>query len=475
MTKIKNDFAVFDNRDLCVKSSVPNAPHLTMHKALKYKAIESDQRVDGDVFKSRIVEFIDQEPNNENNIESLILIDDADFEIVSDEKRNEEKFIMIRNKSQISIKLMKCKLDPPAFAVIKLQREELKDKPIYVIPKDCSYKAFINIFPRDKQIGKHEFTFIADFKTNDNRKIQKKCKVSLKIYFSGTNVRSVRNPFQQSRFVEIRFEEYNVPSELRTVDWTKVKQSLDNLTKEFPVILDEINETNYMTKMQLGIYLDELAMEQAFLGYRIQKARFENQNDYLKLTVKDVSEKRPSIIMGDRVEAIDLNCTVVNHMNYLGYICKVENDAVLIKFNNDFHDKHHGKVFTINFIFSRNQFKKQHHALETMLLNRSSGCGILFPSLDKLPNNFPRLYVNLDDDEGLSIFKKPLKWFDNKLNKYQRQAVVNILRGECRPIPYIIYGPPGKFLNYEILKSFIFSTKNLFKNGSINLFLKKFN
>lgn len=117
----------------------------------------------------------------------------------------------------------------------------------------------------------------------------------------------------------------------------------------------------------------------------------------------------------------------------------MKKDHILVKFNECFHNQYKNEDYQITFHFSRNSLKKQHHAIELSMKTLS---GVLFPTEIVEINKQLDVELNLNTGE-LTSGNSIIPWFNSTLNIVQKQAITNILHGVARPMPYVIFGPPG--------------------------------
>lgn len=253
-----------------------------------------------------------------------------------------------------------------------------------------------------------------------------------------TAIAGVR-PVDSPHFIENRLDRFEVPRNLSNLlldgtTKTEIESTMGN-------IFNSLQPNNYMEFFHNLLFLEEIHLRHEFRRYDRERGHFERKGEYLAYKMKEnIFECRPSIVIGDTIIARDIiKCTAED---YQGFVHKLQRNELLLKFDENFQNQYHGEDYKLIFKFSRSKFVKPHNAIKRLGLNRQNIPLLLFP--DRIfPQKSIQFGVNLVGSD-LRLPDRKLSWFNPVLNSFQKKAVTNILRGEVRPMPYIIFGPPGE-------------------------------
>ncbi|XP_055011707.1 RNA helicase Mov10l1 [Boleophthalmus pectinirostris] len=240
-----------------------------------------------------------------------------------------------------------------------------------------------------------------------------------------------------------------------------------------PSLGEVLSASNMHARFSTLLWLEELQAEQEIQEFSINGALLKKGSTYLYLQVLGLTEGRPSLNIGDKV-VLKKPVSGGKVMEIISYVAEINGDDVGLRVNFEFQRSYLGEPLDVEFSYNRLTSRRCHHALDQV----KPFAEILFPTrvtvqapqwtgkwLDELEtekeeDNEAQVMEN-GKISSISIDMKskatqtkdsspPSKrvpcegrFFNPDLNTAQREAVKRILSGECRPTPYILFGPPG--------------------------------
>ncbi|XP_012692807.2 RNA helicase Mov10l1 [Clupea harengus] len=290
-----------------------------------------------------------------------------------------------------------------------------------------------------------------------------------------TTVRTVMGP------PPIRTSKRHLPNFLGSYPVPQILRDCLELKNDVLVVQPQLGEPLSMTNMQRRfstlLWLDELHAENELREFSISGALLRKGAVHLHLEVPGLAEGRPNLFIGDKVH---LKKPLIGGVvvEYIGYVTEINEEDVSLRVNYDFHKAYLGEPLDVEFSFNRLTMRRCHLAINQA---KDFGEAVLFPSVLRPQDpqwvgewgpEEPLRDVEEDadqevekehdlEDSGVAgdmvsvatqtkTDRKPKKevpssgqFFNRSLNPAQREVVKHILAGDCRPTPYVLFGPPG--------------------------------
>ncbi|KAG8196843.1 hypothetical protein JTE90_027556 [Oedothorax gibbosus] len=461
VTANENDCGVIDDEIMFFRSSCKKKVNLHVGKKVSAMIVSSEQGL----FRWRAYslcasssdESVDDARKPEiTNKDGVYITDPLNFESISLGKENNLE-INIQNNTSNGLQFLDCYFQnrKGVFYIGK------SVSAIRSIPEKSSIE--LTIHCKTEAIGQHEDFLLFEFsdfiikrnvtvtvvdpmqhilkpiapytRANKNRQTQLDCE-SL-VIIPG------RKPYKPVSQFSNKLPPSNIPKPL-----LRAVNNREDLSLVVPCLYHNLTMNNYVQKFSTLLHLEEIQVRIDMKKFDLTEAHLQRKGEFLSLEVVGLAEGRPSLIIGDK--AILVPPYQKSSFGFEGCIHEVHLNEVLLKFNDSFHNSYDGECFDVRFELNRTNFRRLHQCVHQVAENHEYA---IFPSLlslkrplinlGLLPSKQLRNGNKRQKFESKEQSKSEVEWKNTKLNWKQKEAVMRILECRCRPLPYIIFGPPG--------------------------------
>ena len=163
------------------------------------------------------------------------------------------------------------------------------------------------------------------------------------------------DPQQKSRNKLKTIKSYHIPKEVSQVLELKGSWHLGRSLKElFPQLWEPLNQMNYSNIFHILLFIEEFETQRRLRKYDMTNVRLRRHYGLRYwITVPGLSDGKPHLIKGDRVMVIRENIQTNRKNRFIGFIEKIGNNEILVKFIGKKGSDIGVGLFTVCFLLNR--------------------------------------------------------------------------------------------------------------------------